>query len=238
MKKLSFILVLCCCLAANAQHNHGNRPPQPRTSEMVMRAQHDEQFVIYVDGDLINRNPQNYITFQLTPGQHDIYVVLRRPADKITMFNYVAQSLRQELKVAYNPRTRQLEILDMNPANPGNGGQPAPPTSPAPNYGGQPAPPAPGPMVCSDEDVDRMVSALQKEAMDGNRLLLAQTMVEHNSLTARQICRLAHVFAFDDNRLEFLKRAYSSCVDKGNYYQCAEELTFSKNKEALLKYIR
>lgn len=230
MKKIPFILILFCCFLANAQtsHNQGNRPPQHRATEMVMRAQHDEQFVIYVDGDIINRTPQNYVTFQLLAGQHDIYVVLKRPTDKITMFNYQAQSLKQELMVSLNPQTHQLDILDMTPV--AHGHQPA--------YGNHPSPPVLTQMACSDNDLRQMINTLKKESFDDKKLQLAQPMLNRNRFTVQQIRQLVQVFSFDDKKLEFFKRAFPACIDQGNYYQCVEDLTFSSNKDELLKFIQ
>lgn len=228
MKKHSILLFLFFSLAVYAQPGHNNYPPQHRTTEMVMRAQHDEQFVIYVDGDIINRTPQNQVSFQLLAGQHDIYVVLKRPADKITMFNYQAQSLKQELMVSLNPQTHQLDILDMTPAAPRHN----------PGYGNQPSPPTPPQMACSDSDLRQMINTLKKESFDDKKLQLAQSMLNRNRFTVQQIRQLVQVFSFDDRKLEFFKRAFPACIDQGNYYQCVEDLTFSSNKDELLKFIQ
>ena len=82
-----------------------------------------------------------------------------------------------------------------------------------------------------------MYNTLKKESFDETRLSLAKTMVSNNRMAAHQIKRLAESFSFDSNKLTFLKYAYTYCIDQQNYYECVDVLSFSSDKENLLRYI-
>jgi hypothetical protein len=93
------------------------------------------------------------------------------------------------------------------------------------------------PHICTFEEVERMYNTLKKESFDETRLSLAKTMVSNNRMAAHQIKRLAESFSFDSNKLTFLKYAYTYCIDQQNYYECVDVLSFSSDKENLLRYI-
>ena len=46
------------------------------------------------------------------------------------------------------------------------------------------------------------------------------------------------LFVFESNKLEVAKSAYRKTVDKQNYYQLNDALTFSSSKEELARFIR
>ena len=46
------------------------------------------------------------------------------------------------------------------------------------------------------------------------------------------------LFTFENNRLEVAKYAYRKTVDKHNYFQLNEALTFSSSKDDLARFIR
>ena len=46
------------------------------------------------------------------------------------------------------------------------------------------------------------------------------------------------LFTFENNRLEIAKLAYNKTIDKNNYYQLNDALTFSNSKEELARFIR
>lgn len=206
----------------NTPNPHQNVPNPQQPAQFIhsvaLTAEHGEEFVVYVDGDIVNRKSAASVLVQnLTPYPHDIYVVLKRPVDKIAMIRYQPNMMVENIYVSYNPMNGMLELKPMQPqiVNP------------------QPAPPH----ICTFEEAERMYNMLKNESFDDNRMILAKTMVSHNNLAAHQIKRLAESFTFDSNKLTFLKYAYTYCIDQQNYYECAEVLTFFSDKEKLLRYI-
>lgn len=243
MKKLVIItiaMLLIPCLMAqpggnhhnHQQHNpqHQNAPnpqhpnyPNPQHPGQLIHtvsitAEHGEEFVVYVDGDIVNKKAASSVLVQnLTPQPHDIFVVLKRPTDKIALIRYQPNMLVENFFVSYNTMTGRLELRSMQPQIANQ----------------QPVPPH----ICTFEEVERMYNALKKESFDETRLSLAKTMVSNNRMAAHQIKRLAESFSFDSNKLSFLKYAYTYCIDRQNYYECADVLTFTSDKEKLLRYI-
>ena len=243
MKKLIIIamaILLTPCLMAqpgvnhhnpqqpNPQHQNVPNPHHPNTPNpqhpgqlihtVAFTAEHGELFVVYVDGDIVNRKAASSVLVQnLTPQPHDIFVVLKRPVDKIAMIRYLPNMLVENIFVSYNAMTGMLELKSMQP-------QPVTPQVQPPH-------------ICTFEEVERMYNALKKESFDDTRLSLAKTMVTNNRMAAHQIKHLAESFTFDNNKLAFLKYAYAYCIDQQNYYECAEVLTFSSDKENLLRFI-
>ena len=223
MKKLIVIaiaILLTPCLMAQPGGNHHNHQQQhpnapyshhPNTpipqhpGQMIhtlsLTAEYGELFVVYVDGDIVNKKAASSVLVQnLTPQPHDIYVVLKRPVDKIAMIRYQPNMLVENIFVSYNMMTGRLELKSMQPQFVNPQVQP--------------------PHICTFEEVERMYNTLKKE-----------------SFAAHQIKRLAESFSFDSNKLTFLKYAYTYCIDQQNYYECVDVLTFSSDKENLLRYI-
>lgn len=218
MKQLSFILVLFCCLAVNAQpnRNYGNRPPQHRSTEMVMKAHHGEQFVVYVDGDIINRTPQTYVTFQLPAGMHDIYVVLKRPADKIVMMSFAPQEPREEFSIDYDMQRNILSMTCFTSA----------------------IPIADRWVTCSSEDFDGILARLKKASFDDDRMELAKMFLSGSVyFTSQQIKTMAETFSFSKGKVDFLKAAYGNCSDPHNFYQCVDVIPFSSDRKEVMDYI-
>jgi hypothetical protein len=46
------------------------------------------------------------------------------------------------------------------------------------------------------------------------------------------------LFTFENNRLEVAKYAFCNTVDKQNFYQLNDALTFSSSKDELARFIR
>ena len=82
-----------------------------------------------------------------------------------------------------------------------------------------------------------MIERLRGLSFDSDRLAVAKTMVAATPMTATQLARLAEVIDFSNSQVDFLKYAYSYCVDKVNYYRTVEVLTFSSDKRKVLDYI-
>ena len=198
--------------------NHPNpQHPGQMIHTVALTAEHGEEFVVYVDGDIVNRKAATYVLVQnLTPHPHDIFVVLKRPADKIALIRYQPNMLVENFFVSYNTMTGRLELRSMQPQIANQ----------------QPA----LPHICTFEEVEKMYNTLKNESFEDTRLSLAKTMVSSNRMAAHQIKRLAESFSFDSNKLTFLKYAYTYCIDRQNYYECAEVLTFSSDKENLLRF--
>lgn len=214
-------------------HPHPSSNPSMANHSIVLMAAHGEEFVVYVDGDVMNRRPESTVkVVNLTPGPHDVYVLLKRPADKITMQRIVPNTYEDTYVVLYNSKTGKLDIVQSQPRP-----QPHAQPQPQPQPQMQPQHHPQTPPVCTYEEVEQMYQLMVKESFEDSRMALGKNIVSNKRLTATQIKRLTESFTFENNKLEFLKYAYAYCVDPQNYFQCVDVLTFSSNKEQLLKFI-
>ena len=62
--------------------------------------------------------------------------------------------------------------------------------------------------------------------------------VERAFDTVAQIKGMSKEFVFPKDKLAVMKKLYANCPDKQYYYQLADELTFSSDKEALNTFIK
>ena len=109
-----------------------------------------------------------------------------------------------------------------------------------PIHNSLPLPPPPGGgsnMAMSNYDFESALEMLRNESFDNTRLKIAKQMVKSNRLTVNQIKQVCQLFAFENNKLEFAKEAYHTCVDKNNYFKVNEVLKFETDKEQLNQYI-
>lgn len=237
MKKSFILALVLMCFTSVAQqydsHPHGNNRPIPNESAtIVINAAQGEQFMVYVDGNIVNRKPQQHVVVDhLDYSNHDIYVVLTSPQDKITMVTFRPTSRREECLVHFDPRRNQVELL-----LPEQVAQ----MKHLPNTMGRPVAHHPEAHVvvhCSDEEVTQMVEMLKSQSFDSTREKLALNYAENHRLLASQILRLAQEFTFDSSKKEFLKKAYAFCVDPENYAIVVNCLTFTTDKEEILDFI-
>ena len=132
-----------------------------------------------------------------------------------------------------------------NPGHPGNPNTPPTPPTPNPNHPQTPpTPPAPQtpptPPVnqpFSEQEFQIAYNTVAAQSFENDKLMIAKQVVSSRPVLTSQIVRLAKLFDFESNRLEFLKYAYHHCYDKNNYYTTYNLLSFSSSKKELKNYI-
>ncbi len=92
--------------------------------------------------------------------------------------------------------------------------------------------------VLSNRDFDQIKEQIRKEWFENNRLVSTKVIIDKSNFTAQQVKELMLLFTFENNRLEVAKYAYRKTVDKQNYYQLNDALTFSSSKDDLARFIR
>lgn len=105
------------------------------------------------------------------------------------------------------------------------------------NWNNHPSHHSCGTTTSYNNNFTQFLETVRSESFDSNRLKVANTYASQTSLTAEQIKQIAATFSFDSNRLEWAKTAYSSCVDKGNYFLLKNTFSFTSNYTELLDYI-
>ena len=95
--------------------------------------------------------------------------------------------------------------------------------------------PKPVPVKVVDNDVIR---AFEHERFDSDRLKMADMIFSTGGLmTVAQITRISENFAFDDNRVKFLKKAYINCIDRHNFYRVLPTLQFNTSRDKIMKFV-
>ncbi len=92
--------------------------------------------------------------------------------------------------------------------------------------------------VMNTREFETMKEQLRKEWFENNRLTSARFVIERNNFTTAQVREMMLLFTFENNRLEIAKAAYRKTIDKHNYYQVNDALTFSSSKDELARFIR
>lgn len=121
---------------------------------------------------------------------------------------------------------------------------PAPQPTPQPNHQGNPGAPQhpqpnlqPTPQPCAPAEFLRIKSLVKDQDFEKDRMNVALQAIRGKLLTAEQIADLARLFAFESDRLNFLKSAYDGCFDKDNYFVVYQTLDFSSSKDELTKFL-
>lgn len=92
--------------------------------------------------------------------------------------------------------------------------------------------------VMRGNEFESVKESLRKEWFEANRLKSVKFIIDKNNFTTQQVKELMLLFTFENNKLEIAKYAYNKTVDKQNYFQVNEVLTFNSSKEELAKFIR
>lgn len=236
-------------LSTLAQAQPTQLPPATRYT-VSFESQHGESFTVYIDGDQVNRMPQSRVLVtDLSDQTHEVVVVLKRPAAKAAVLSLRPGEPNVMVNVTYDQRLEQLmlytpsynraesyveekrmarEELKKHGERP-----PVPLIVPMdPTY-----PDEPENTTATEEDMEAMLQRMKAQPFDSDRLSLAKVMVASSNLTAMQIGRLAKAIDYSNSQVEFLKYAYSYCLDPTNYYDAINVLTFSRDRKKVIDFI-
>ena len=254
MKKLFLTLFAVLSLATLSAQPHGNRhnnhgsvpPPPPATPSIIVEAQQGETFQVYVNGDLVNNVPKNQVVVdQLDNQMQDIIVVLNHPARKAGIIQAYASVEGTPVTVSYDPRNRRMFLYtnrqSVAPGGPHHSVTPPTPST-HPTRTTPPMPPAPPvveePATVSDAWVDEMVSIIEAQSFDNEKLVTAKGLLTNGRpFTVDQIVRITRTMTFASSQVDFLKAAYIHCIDRENYERALAILTFSSDRQKVRKYI-
>lgn len=92
--------------------------------------------------------------------------------------------------------------------------------------------------VMNTREFENVKVSLRKEWFENNRITSVKYIIEKNNFTTAQVKEIMLLFTFENNRLEIAKLAFRKTVDKNNYFQLNDALTFSSSKDELARFIR
>ena len=87
------------------------------------------------------------------------------------------------------------------------------------------------------QDFRQLKRTVAQEAFDKDRLQVLRFATKNNYLTSKQVAQLMDLLTFEKYKLTFAKFAYQSTVDKQNYFQVRNKLTFSSSRKKLIRFI-
>ncbi|MEO5945893.1 MAG: DUF4476 domain-containing protein [Chitinophagaceae bacterium] len=87
-------------------------------------------------------------------------------------------------------------------------------------------------------EFESVKESLRKEWFENNRMTSTKFIIDKNNFSTTQVRELMLLFTFENNRLEIAKYAYKKTLDKNNYYQLNDALTYSNSKDELARFIR
>lgn len=201
-----------------------------------------ESFSVFIDGNLVNRMPQGRVMVtDVSDRKHEVVVVLKRPVQKASVLNLLPGEPTVMVNVVYDERTEELSLYTPS-HNRAESRVVEIPQMPVKviekdvlaNVTIEDADPQP---PVTEADLLAMIERMNGQSFDSDRLALAKVIVASSGLTASQIARLAEKIDYSSSQVEFLKYAYSYCVDRQNYYTTVDILTFSSDKRKVLDYI-
>lgn len=252
MKRTLFMLLASMvAVAAMAQGHRPNHQPRPARHTVNVESRGGETFTVFVNGDVVNRMPQNRVMVSDLPSQtHQLVVIMRRPAQKAAVIDLRPAESNVTVTVSYDQRTDALTLY--TPSHNLATDHPAPahhPSAPGHHSGNttvvqqvvvQPSqePPAkPRQRGVSEDQFSGMMARMKAQSFDSDRLAMGKVIVASADLTASQIARLAGTLDHSSSQVDFLKYAYHYCIDPVNYYKTTDVLTFSSDKKKILDYI-
>ncbi|MGV8994274.1 MAG: DUF4476 domain-containing protein [Flavobacterium sp.] len=92
--------------------------------------------------------------------------------------------------------------------------------------------------VMSDKEFNQLINAVKRDAsFDDSKIAMISNIAQHTSFKATQVYELVKTLSFDKGKVQLAKQLYSKCVDKQNFYQVFEALSFDNSKRELSDYI-
>ena len=113
-------------------------------------------------------------------------------------------------------------------------------TQPLPDAPAQPVVEAPVSSGCqgiTDTDFQRAVASINKKPFADEKMTIAQQIIRANCFSVSQVKKMMGTFTYEEDKLKIAKSAYPKTLDKGNYYQVNDALTYSDSIEALNAYL-
>lgn len=222
-----------------------NKEPNHRVERYGLRRGWYKARIIFDNEKLTDIN-QNVQLEGVDPGYNEVvYAIKKRTRRGKTTYALVVSGFRGMNEGA--PKGVTLE--DETPPAPAPG---LPDPRPIPGLDDAPKPvrdeqtnvdpkprPAPKGQPCRPEPaIETYMAAIGAEAFREDKLNVAKQILAGHCFTTAQIQRMAPLFAFEDDRLAFVKAAYPTVADPANYFRLNSVFSFSSNKQALGSFIQ
>jgi hypothetical protein len=85
--------------------------------------------------------------------------------------------------------------------------------------------------------IDKIKSVIEAEAFSEDKMSAAKQATKNKCLTTAQVIEIAELFAFENEKLDYVKYAYAYTYDVDNFYEINSIFDFSSTKEDLNKFL-
>ncbi len=89
----------------------------------------------------------------------------------------------------------------------------------------------------SQANFDNMKKSIEDKPFSDTKMSTAKVATKNACLSVAQIKTICSLFSMDDEKLQYAKFAYTSCVEKANYYQVSEIFSFSGTTDDFNKFL-
>ena len=254
MKKTTLLLVLAFIfsLSTFAGHHSGR-------STLKLKLWNHERFSVEIDHQIFSAEVRDFKIDNLQPGEHFIKVIkkTRRYNGFITQVVFRGKIYVKAASVitAKITRNHQFDILSVRPKgqvnhNAGQHGQ-----NGHNSHGGSQGVNSHGSNgntgvnshntsvgyeyidVMSEYSFEMLKETMISLSFDSKRLEIAKSAISGNFLFSEQVLELMELLTFESHRLELAKFAYTSTVDRENYFVVHKAFVFGSSIAALNHYI-
>jgi hypothetical protein len=99
------------------------------------------------------------------------------------------------------------------------------------------AAPPPGPTACAPGEFERIVKSVQDQAFSEDQMRVLRSASADRWFTVDQLKRIMAVFSFSQQQIDSATLLHPRIVDRENWYQVYDALTFSSDKDELRKRV-
>lgn len=89
----------------------------------------------------------------------------------------------------------------------------------------------------SQGDFERAKESVEAKSFLEDKMTICKQLAKVNCFDVKQVITLMELFTYEENKLDLAKLLYSKTVDKGNYYQVNDALTYSASVDELNKFL-
>ena len=91
--------------------------------------------------------------------------------------------------------------------------------------------------AATPEQVMMVLDVVGKQSFDDKKMEVAKLSAALVSFRVDDLARIAKLFSFESNKVEFLKFAYATCYDPEHYYLLKDCLRFSSDFDELMEAV-
>ncbi|MBI3221102.1 MAG: DUF4476 domain-containing protein [Bacteroidetes bacterium] len=86
-------------------------------------------------------------------------------------------------------------------------------------------------------EFERAKESIDAKSFPEEKMTICKQLIKVNCFNVKQVIGIMELFTYEENKLAVAKMMYSKTVDKGNYYQINDALTYSASVDELNRFL-